>query len=98
MPFSGISLSPGIGSRARFGPTRPGCALHFRSAIVRSVAVIITKMRSSATMLPTPWNGPNGRLSNSAKARTRARNSHDMNSRNPVNAPQPKIEPKRCLS
>jgi len=82
-----------MGRRARFGPTR-SCmsALHLRSAMVRSVEVTITKMRTSATMLPIPWKGPKGRLSSSAKARTMASSSQAMKSRNPAKAVQPKIE------
>ena len=60
MPLRGMFFRPGmIEKRARFGPTR-SCisADHFRSAMVRSVAVIITRMRIRQRMVPSARERP----------------------------------------
>src|SRR6267143_1799505 len=68
MPLSGRSERPGMGRRARLGPTR-SCmsALHLRSAMVSSVAVTMISTRMSATMLPTPSPTPPAMLGRSWK-------------------------------
>ena len=101
MPFSGRSERPGIGRRARLGPTR-SCisALHLRSAIVSSVAVTMMSTRMSATMVPMPsprllpalGAAPKSEKSHITKlftAQTSTYKNADTPSSTAANAPQP---------
>ena len=100
MPFSGLSRRPGMmEKRARLGPTR-SCisADHLRSAIVSSVAVIITRTRISERIVPMAGERPQltGICSPiQMMRRVSARNSQDIARRKPAKAPHPSTD---CLS
>src|SRR5438105_6568203 len=98
MPWSGLLRRMGMmEKRARFGPTR-SCmsADHLRSAMVSSVAVIITSTRISVRMVPSAGERPQStgiRLPIQIISRVSPRNAQDIARRKPMNALQPAIVP-----